>query len=117
MEEETDDSLRDDTAVVDEEDCMEEALAAVMDVDADEDCCCTAVVADFEAAAIMDEDSVLLFMEAETTDCFWLLLLSHLFKGILILAYVISETYFLNCASNRVNMDLPLISDGFFYLN
>ena len=76
MEEETDDSLRDDTAVeddtavVDEEDCMEEALAAVMDVDADEDCCCTAVVADFEAAAIMDEDSVLLFMEAETTDCF-----------------------------------------------
>ena len=75
MEEETDDSLRDDTAVeddtavVDEEDCMEEALAAVIDVDEDEDCC-TAVVADFEAAAIMDEDSVLLFMEAETTDCF-----------------------------------------------
>ena len=74
MEEETDDSLRDDTAVeadtavVDEEDCMEEALAAVIDVD--EDCCCTAVVADLEAAAIMDEDSVLLFMEAETTDCF-----------------------------------------------
>ena len=46
MEEETDDSLRDDTAVeddtavVDEEDCMEEALAAVIDVDEDEDCCC-----------------------------------------------------------------------------
>ena len=46
MEEETDDSLRDDTAVeddtavVDEEDCMEEALAAVMDVDEDKDCCC-----------------------------------------------------------------------------